>query len=70
MISVTPPEADETDEIISCETEPCKNGADCVDVDVGEVACFCLEGFEGEFCEISEYCDIVLNIGTLTWTRA
>lgn len=56
VLSVTPPEP-EIDEVVSCDTEPCKNGADCVDIDVGEVACFCLTGFEGDFCEISECCN-------------
>ena len=45
--------ANDDAEVISCATEACKNGADCVDIDVGEVACFCLDGFEGDFCEIS-----------------
>lgn len=38
----------------SCADKPCQNGGECVDVEEGLFICFCEDGFEGDFCEISK----------------
>ncbi|CAB3372126.1 Hypothetical predicted protein [Cloeon dipterum] len=35
----------------ACQSNPCKNGATCVNVDGGGFKCICKEGFEGNTCE-------------------
>ncbi|XP_077976321.1 uncharacterized protein LOC120341373 isoform X2 [Styela clava] len=37
----------------SCAEDPCKNGGDCIDVEEGEIYCFCADGFTGTYCEIN-----------------
>ena len=37
-----------------CSPNPCKNDGECADLGDGEVFCFCLDGFKGEFCEIGK----------------
>jgi len=37
----------------TCDDEPCQNGAECI-MEGDEVFCFCSDGFEGLYCEISE----------------
>lgn len=52
-----PPEPTEEPppELVSCANQnPCENGAECVDIEAGEVHCFCTDGFDGEFCENSK----------------
>lgn len=38
--------------INECETNPCRNGAECVD-GVNKYTCLCPEGFEGDRCQIN-----------------
>ncbi|KAF6040437.1 SLIT2 [Bugula neritina] len=38
-------------EIQSCRSALCKNGADCVDAGNGDFECVCREGFHGDLCE-------------------
>lgn len=33
------------------EPSPCRNGADCVPLQLGRFKCKCLPGWEGEHCE-------------------
>ncbi len=32
-------------------SEPCQNGAECLDLGGDELICFCVDGFSGDFCE-------------------
>lgn len=41
-------------DINDCASSPCKNGGTCVD-GLNSFQCFCQEGWEGRFCQISEY---------------
>ena len=38
-------------ERIRCSAKPCENGASCTDISEGEVACKCVKGYAGHFCE-------------------
>lgn len=40
-------------DIDECSSNPCKNGATCVD-EVGRYRCQCLQGFTGMDCHVSE----------------
>lgn len=43
---------------VGCESSPCQNGGDCIDLGPGEFICFCNDGFEGDLCEIgADPCD-------------
>ena len=39
-------------ESAGCSSEPCQNGAECLDLGGGDVICFCTDGYSGDFCEI------------------
>lgn len=41
-------------DINDCISSPCKNGGTCVD-GVNSFQCFCQEGWEGKYCQISMY---------------
>lgn len=40
-------------DINDCISSPCKNGGTCVD-GVNSFQCFCQEGWEGKYCQISK----------------
>ena len=40
-------------EIDECESNPCQNGAKCVDQE-GRFECRCLPGYQGDLCEESK----------------
>ena len=40
-------------DIDDCESDPCQNGATCVD-GVNSYTCICVKGFTGHDCETSE----------------
>ena len=37
-------------DIDECESEPCQNGAICID-DINEYSCNCTQGFHGDHCQ-------------------
>ncbi|XP_078482916.1 protein SpAN-like [Ciona intestinalis] len=39
---------------VTCDDEPCQNDGFCEMVD-GDVICLCEDGFEGDYCQISEF---------------
>ncbi|KAL9951864.1 hypothetical protein ACROYT_G044603 [Oculina patagonica] len=46
-----------------CESEPCKNGADCVpEYELNSYRCRCKPGFCGTYCELAESCSVILKL--------
>lgn len=39
-------------DVNECETNPCKNGGECVDL-INRFRCICPVGFAGDLCEVS-----------------
>ena len=48
-------------DINECATDPCRNGATCVD-DVNKATCQCAEGWTGDTCESGQYCFVVVFV--------
>ena len=48
-----------TSEINECESDPCNNGASCVD-EINAFRCICTLGFDGSTCE-NGYCLIIIK---------
>ena len=48
-------------EIDECQSEPCMNGATCLD-EVNAFECHCAPGFEGDFCEMGKILYLLPNM--------
>ena len=48
-------------EIDECQSEPCMNGATCID-EVNAFECHCAPGFEGDFCEMGKILYLLPNM--------
>ena len=48
-------------DIDECMSEPCQNGASCVD-DINSYNCTCVDGFEGSNCENGKTKEFFLNV--------
>ena len=42
----------------ACSTDPCHNGASCIDV-AGGFVCNCLPGWTGHYCNASKNCYVI-----------
>ena len=55
-------------EINECESDPCQNGASCVDR-LGKYRCTCVFGYTGVNCETSKSHNTTTTSMTLTHTQ-